>query len=187
MYGNPRAEARVLGTCTTQSGQIPGLTVVVVTNNMHLMKAKKRSTVSVPVKEEVVFVELIRTADVLSRGLVQLMKSENISPTQYNVLRILRGSQTGLPCGEIGDRMLTRDPDITRLLDRLEKRNFIIRWRDAHDRRTVLSLITPQGLELLERLDGPVQEIHRRQLGHLHGEQLSHLVELLRIARYQGA
>lgn len=127
--------------------------------------------------------ELMRTADLLSRGLVQLMKSEDISSTQYNVLRILRGSPEGLPCGEIGARMITRDPDITRLLDRLEKRNLITRWRDASDRRTVLSKITREGLSLLERMDEPVQDIHRHQLGHLKPEQLSQLAALLGVAR----
>ena len=70
--------------------------------------------------EELAFLELIRTTDMLSRGLIPVLKSEDLSSTQYNVLRILRGAPEGLPCGEIASRMITRDPDITRLLDRLE-------------------------------------------------------------------
>ena len=127
--------------------------------------------------------ELLRTTDQLSRGLVLLLKAEQLSPTQYNVLRILRGALEGLPCGEIGQRMITRDPDITRLLDRLEKRGLIARWRDSKDRRMVLARITPEGLKTLDRLDGPMQEGHRKQLGHLGRERLKALCELLRAAR----
>ena len=81
--------------------------------------------------EEAVFLELLRTTDMLSRGLVKVLKIEDLSGTQYNVLRILRGSLDGLPCGEIASRMITRDPDITRLLDRLEKRGLISRCRET--------------------------------------------------------
>ena len=86
----------------------------------------------------------------------QVLKTEDLSSTQYNVLRILRGSPDGLPCGEIANRMITRDPDITRLLDRLEKRGLISRCRETKDRRMVMARITPEGLKLLGRLDEPV-------------------------------
>ena len=135
--------------------------------------------------EEAAHVDIVRTADMLSRGPAQVLKSEDLSPTQYNVLRILRGAPQGLACGEIGDRMITRDPDITRLLDRLEKRGLISRHRDARDRRIVMARITPQGLRLLARLDEPMQEAHRRQLGHMGGERLRALTELLAQARGQ--
>src|SRR5579864_1008760 len=115
--------------------------------------------------EELAFLELLRTSDQLNRRLVPVLKAEELSGTQYNVLRILRGAPEGLPCGEIGNRMITRDPDITRLLDRMEKRNLISRCRQAKDRRTVLATITPEGLKLLARMDDPVREGHRRQLG----------------------
>jgi DNA-binding MarR family transcriptional regulator len=133
--------------------------------------------------EEDAFLDLLRTTDMLSRGLVQVLKSEELSATQYNVLRILRGSPGGLPCGEIASRMITRDPDITRLLDRLEKRGLISRCRETKDRRMVMAKITPDGLKLLARLDEPVQEAHRRQLGHLGRERLRALSELLHAAR----
>jgi DNA-binding MarR family transcriptional regulator len=129
------------------------------------------------------FLELLRTTDLLTRGLVPLLKAEDLSANQYNVLRILRGSPDGLPCGEIASRMITRDPDITRLLDRLEKRGLISRCREAKDRRMVMARITPDGLKLLARLDDPVQEGHRRQLGHLGRERLRALTELLQAAR----
>jgi len=133
--------------------------------------------------EELTFLELCRTTDRLSRSLDFLLKAEDLSSNQYNVLRILRGSPDGLPCGEIGNRMITRDPDITRLLDRLEKRELISRCRETKDRRMVMARITPAGLELLARMDGPVREGHRRQLGHLGRERLRQLTELLRVAR----
>jgi DNA-binding MarR family transcriptional regulator len=143
----------------------------------------KKAQRSLSGREEAVYVELLRTTDLLSRSLAQLLKPEDISSTQYNVLRILRGSSQGLTCGEIGSRMITRDPDITRLLDRLEKRNLITRWRDSADRRTVLSRITPEGLKLLQRLDAPVRAGHKRQLGHLSSPQLFQLADLLELAR----
>jgi DNA-binding MarR family transcriptional regulator len=133
--------------------------------------------------EELAFLELLRTSDQLNRRLVPVLKAEELSGTQYNVLRILRGAPGGLPCGEIGNRMITRDPDITRLLDRMEKRNLISRCREAKDRRTVLTRITAEGLKLLSRLDEPVQNAHREQLGHLGRERLKTLCELLRAAR----
>src|SRR6266550_7725284 len=105
--------------------------------------------------EEAAFLDLLRTTDMLSRGLVQVLKAEDLSATQYNVLRILRGAPDGLPCGEIANRMITRDPDITRLLDRLEKRGFISRSRESKDRRTVTARLTSEGYALLARLDEP--------------------------------
>jgi DNA-binding MarR family transcriptional regulator len=131
------------------------------------------------IREEAAFMELMRTTDILSRPLAQVLKSEELSVTQYNVLRILRGVPDGLPCGEIGKRMITRDPDITRLLDRLEKRQLISRNREPRDRRTVTARVTPTGLALLARLDKPVQDAYREQLGHLGEKRLSELSELL--------
>ena len=136
--------------------------------------------------EEAVFVELLRTSDVLTRGVVQVLKKGNLSPTQYNVLRILRGARQGLTCGEIAGRLITRDPDITRLLDRMEKRGLISRSRESRDRRVVLTRIAAEGLRLLSRLDGPVQKAHRSQLGHLGPKRLRELSELLQAAREGG-
>jgi len=133
--------------------------------------------------EETVFLDLLRTTDILARILVPVLKLADLSPTQYNVLRILRGSPQGLPCGEIASRMITRDPDITRLLDRLEKRGLISRSREKRDRRMVLTRITEKGLKLLGDLDGPVQQAHRDQLGHLGRSRLRELSELLSVAR----
>jgi len=133
--------------------------------------------------EETAFLDLFRTCDLLSRGPAEVLKTEDLSPTQYNVLRILRGTPKGLPCGEIAGRMITRDPDITRLLDRLAKRGLIARRRETKDRRVVLTKIAPEGLEVLARLDGPIQQSHRQQLGHLGRERLKKLADLLEAAR----
>jgi DNA-binding MarR family transcriptional regulator len=133
--------------------------------------------------EEAAFLDLLRATDMLSRGLITVLKAEDLSPTQYNVLRILRGAPEGLPCGEIGSRMITRDPDITRLLDRLEKRGLIVRSRESKDRRMVTARIMPLGLKVLGRLDEPVQETHRKQLGHLGRDRLRALTELLHQSR----
>jgi DNA-binding MarR family transcriptional regulator len=153
---------------------------------MKRMKQNDGKPRRVECPEEVAFLELCRTTDLLSRRLSGLLKVEDLSANQYNVLRILRGSPEGLPCGEIGNRMITRDPDITRLLDRLEKRELISRCRETKDRRMVMARITPQGLELLARMDEPVQEGHRSLLGHLGRERLRALTELLQAARAAG-
>lgn len=133
--------------------------------------------------EEATFLELCRTTDFLSRRLALVLKAEDLSANQYNVLRILRGSPDGLPCGEIGNRMITRDPDITRLLDRLEKRHLIVRSRQTKDRRMVMGRIAPDGIKLLARMDEPVREAHQAQLGYLGRERLRALTELLQAAR----
>ena len=133
--------------------------------------------------EEVAHLEMMRTMEALSRRFGQVLKAEDLSSTQYNVLRILRGASEGLPCGEIGNRMVTRDSDITRLLDRLEKRSLVSRCRESKDRRTVWARITPEGLELLARLDEPMLATHLKLLGHLGTKRLNILAGLLRLAR----
>src|SRR3954465_14116123 len=132
-----------------------------------------------PSLEEAVFLDLLRTSDVLSRRLAHVLKNEDLSSNQYNVLRILRGAPEGLPCGEIGSRMITRDPDITRLLDRLEKRGLIKRSRDQGDRRGLTSYISAAGLKMLKQLDEPVVKMHKSQLRHLDDKQQIALISLL--------
>lgn len=131
--------------------------------------------------EEEAFVALQRTADVLLRELGELLKGCDVSPTQYNVLRILRGSPESLPCGEIGGRMITRDPDITRLLDRMEKRGLISRSRGSKDRRVVCAQVTPAGLKLLAELDEPVKDEHRKQFRAVGRDRLNGLLETLKL------
>ncbi len=154
-----------------------------ITNIIEDVKERQKSRRRVGSAEETAFLDLWRTADILSRGPARVLKTADLSPTQYNVLRILRGAPGDLPCGEIGNRMITRDPDITRLLDRLEKRGLISRCRETKDRRMVMARITPEGLKLLARLDEPVQEIHRKQLGHLGEKRMQALADLLQECR----
>jgi DNA-binding MarR family transcriptional regulator len=128
------------------------------------------------------------TADRLMAEGAQHLKTWDLSPTQYNVLRILRGAEPdGLACGQIGERMVTHDPDITRLLDRLEKRGMVERRRDAKDRRVITTRITAAGLDLLEHLDQPMEDFNRRRLGHLGPQRLRMLIELLGQVRSGGS
>ena len=100
------------------------------------------------------------------------------------MLRILRGAgESGISCGEIGDRMINRESDITRMLDRLDARGLIKRERQTDDRRVVLTFITDDGLAVLKELDRPVKELHKDQLGHLTERELASLGKLIRKAR----
>jgi DNA-binding MarR family transcriptional regulator len=130
--------------------------------------------------EEEAFLGLQRTADALSRRAAEMLKPAGVSPAQYNALRILRGAgEAGLACRELGARMITHDPDITRLLDRLDKRGLIVRSRDAGDRRVITTRISPAGLLLLKKLDVAVAEYPRELLGHLGASRLRSLVRML--------
>jgi DNA-binding MarR family transcriptional regulator len=133
--------------------------------------------------EEEVYLSVLRVAERLVSGLSETLKSSELTPTQYNVLRILRGAgHAGASCKEISDRMVTKDSDITRLLDRLEARRLISRGR-AGDRRFIIARITGEGLSMLAELDAPIAERHRRQLGHLSEKKLTALRKLLDEAR----
>jgi DNA-binding MarR family transcriptional regulator len=134
--------------------------------------------------EEEVFLAVQRTASELNQGIAELLRVEGLTAPQYNVLRILRGAgSAGLACGEISERLVNRDPDVTRLLDRMEKQDLIVRTREVADRRVVTSRITVTGRELLARLDKPIAEAHVRRLGHLGQTKLRKLLELLGEAR----
>ncbi|HEV7860830.1 MAG TPA: MarR family transcriptional regulator [Pyrinomonadaceae bacterium] len=142
---------------------------------------QKRSFESV---HEEVFLHIQRTAEALMWGVMEALKPAGLTPTQYNVLRILRGAgKEGLACREIAERMVNRDPDITRLLDRLEGQKLVKRSREKKDRRVVMTYITAEGLRLLKELDGPMTELHERQLGHLKEQHLRNLTALLETAR----
>ncbi|HUQ93181.1 MAG TPA: MarR family transcriptional regulator [Bryobacteraceae bacterium] len=134
--------------------------------------------------EEEALLNLVRTTDALTQKQSVLLDQFGLSAAQYNVLRILRGAGVdGLPCGEIANRMITRDPDITRLLDRLEKRGLANRTRESKDRRVVTSRITQAGLDLLASMDEPVLELARHLLGHVGAKDLRLLIGLLEMAR----
>jgi len=138
--------------------------------------------------EQEAYLSVVRTTSTLSDRVEDLLKPFGISGTQYNVLRILRGAgEEGLCRNELRDRMLTRMPDMTRLLDRMEEAGFVTRSRERDDRRMVLTRITAQGRALLSELDRPMNELHREQLARLSDEQLRTLIDLLRVAREGGS
>ncbi len=133
--------------------------------------------------EQETSLNLSRTHDYLQTGFARLFRERGISPPLYNVLRILRGEGKPLPCLEVAGRMITRLPDITRLVDRLEQMGHVSRARTEEDRRVVLLSITESGLALLASLDEEVKDLHRRQLGHLSPTELAELNRLLVKAR----
>lgn len=133
--------------------------------------------------EAEVLVGLLLTSEALKTRVNQLLKEHGLSEPQYNVLRILRGAAGELPCVEVGARMITRVPDITRLVDRLEDAGLVSRERCTEDRRVVRLGITPEGRKLLGTLDEPTQDLTRDLLGHLTRKELHDLSSLLDKAR----
>ena len=148
------------------------------------MNSRRKSSSPSLSLENRVFVALLQTADALSQEAEQALKAAGLTGAQYNVLRILRGAEPqGLACSGIGDRMISHDPDMTRLLDRMEKRGLITRERQTDDRRVVKTRITPQALSLLKTLDQPVRELHKRQFRHIRASRLKTLGALLEEVR----
>ncbi len=135
-------------------------------------------------KEEEVFLNLLRSSDCLNRAFQRRTRGYGVTSTQYNVLRILRGAQPeGLTCASIGRRMITAEPDITRLLNRLKAQRLVRQHRDRHDRRVVWTQITETGLELLASMDPVIERAPADMLGHMRPQELSELSRLLELAR----
>ena len=134
--------------------------------------------------EQEAMLNIERTAAVLGHGFAESLKPYGITPTQYNVLRILRGAGAGGLCRhEVGARLVSQVPDVTRLLDRLVEMQLIARERDTVDRRQMVARITRDGLRLLAALDAPTAAMHRAQLGHMGPAKLEQLIALLAEAR----
>jgi len=130
--------------------------------------------------EDRLFVALLKASDSLASQADQLIKANGLTSAQYNVLRILRGAgPEGLPCNTIAERMISRDPDMTRLLDRMEKRDVISRERQKEDRRVVKARITDEGLKLLKKMDAPIRELHKSQFAHMTSARLKTLMDIL--------
>lgn len=135
-------------------------------------------------REEEVYLNIQLTAERLWWGVNETLKQADLTHTQYNVLRILRGAgQAGASCNEISERLVTKDSDITRLLNRLEARGLISRQREMKDRRVIITRISHGGLRLLAGLDKPIERCHRKHLGHLGDKQLATLSKLLEAVR----
>lgn len=127
------------------------------------------------------FVQIQRLANLQRETLEPLFAAHGVSGQQYNVLRILRGAGVaGLALNEIGRRLIERDPDVTRLVDRMEARGWVRRERSTEDRRIVVARLTPKGLHLVNLLDEPVARHHAAAFGPLGGKRLA---ELIRTAR----
>jgi len=138
--------------------------------------------------EEEALLNLMRTSDFLHRAFHSKTRNWGVTSTQYNVLRILRGAQPrGLTCAAIGSRMVTAEPDITRLLARLKGLKLIRQQRDRNDRRVVWTQISEAGLELLRSMDPVIEQVPRELLGHLSQPELTELIRLLELARKNSA
>jgi len=148
------------------------------------LQAELKQRIPFASREQEAYLALLRTADALQSSIEARLKEFGLTGTQYNALRILRGAGSdGLPCSEVGERMITRDPDITRLLDRLQKRGLVERTRDKNDRRVVFGKITAAGLKLLREMDGPIEKYGREMLRHVGQEKLQQLIGLLELVR----
>jgi MarR family transcriptional regulator, organic hydroperoxide resistance regulator len=152
-------------------------------NSSHLQSELKQ-TIPFASREQEAYLSLLRTAEALQMRVEAKLKEFGLTGTQYNVLRILRGAGAkGLPCREIGERMITHDPDITRLLNRLEDRGFVLRTRAKQDRRIIYGKITEAALKLLEEMDAPIEKYGRAMLRHVGQAKLKQLIDLLELVR----
>lgn len=141
--------------------------------------------------EQEAYLNLLRTVALHGAEFERLFKAAGLSESTYNVLRVLRGhgavaGSRGVPCSLVGEQLVARVPDVTRLLDRLESAGLVERSRTDEDRRVVLITITRKGLDLLSELDEPVRDLHVRQLGHMARKDLAELSRLLERARSNG-
>jgi DNA-binding MarR family transcriptional regulator len=152
------------------------------------LQAELKQNIPFTSREQEAYLSLMRTADALATQVEAWLKEYGLTGTQYNALRILRGAgPEGLPCREIGERMITHDPDITRLLNRLEDRGFVGRSRAKHDRRIIYGKITAAGLKLLREMDAPLEKRGREMLRHVSQEKLKQLIDLLELVRCKKA
>lgn len=128
------------------------------------------------------FLLLLKVVENLTYKLERLLESQGVTMTQYNALRILRGAgEQGLPCREVGNRMVKRVPDVTRLLDRLEKQELIVRNRVETNRRVVMSKITPKGVELVERLTPLIEAFNKESFNSFSTKDIPELLRLLNL------
>lgn len=142
--------------------------------------AEIRQTKPFDLVEEEAVLNIARTAEVLGSRMGEFLKPYQLTQPQYNVLRILRGAgEQGATCSEIGERMINRDPDVTRLLDRLEARGLVARERSTQDRRVVKTRITAEGLAILGDIDEPLRNFLRARMGGVDRAALENLITQL--------
>jgi DNA-binding MarR family transcriptional regulator len=138
--------------------------------------------------EEEAFLNLARTFEALREKAAAFLKQYQLTATQYNMLRILRGAgEAGMTCSQATERMLSPDPDVTRLLDRMEARGLIARERSQQDRRVVITRITQAGLDLASEIDQPLMDLLASLMGRVGKTRLKELIEILETLRESGS
>jgi DNA-binding MarR family transcriptional regulator len=143
-----------------------------------------RQTRPFATQQEEAVLNIVRTADALKRGGELLFRRHGITSAQYNVLRILRGAgDRGLHCSAIAERMITAEPDVTRLLMRMERLGLLVRHRDSSDRRMVTAIAADRGLQLLDELEAPLRELQERQFAMLSEDEIEALTDGLEKVR----
>jgi DNA-binding MarR family transcriptional regulator len=145
--------------------------------------APKRAERRFDSPEQEAYLALWRTYDRLRAFEDELFAGFDLTAQQYNLLRLLRAAHEPVPTLALAERLVSRAPDITRMLDKLEERGLLTRTRSVRDRRAVLVAVTDAGLALIERIAEPLRECHARQLGHLSASELKSLIALLKAAR----
>lgn len=130
------------------------------------------------------YLNLVRTHEIIDQSVTRLFKQHGLTQALYNVLRIVRGGRNdGVTCSDIGERMVTRVPDVTRLVDRLVAADLVTRVRNEQDRRVVQLFLTPKGSALLKKLDQPTVKLHEENFADLSETELKTLIKLLTKAR----
>lgn len=152
-----------------------------MSNSQLQQELKKRGPFESPEQEAIL--NILRTNDQFQNRFGRLFREFDLTPSQYNVLRILRGEGKPMPSLEVADRMIQVVPAITGLVDRLEKQGLVSRERCTEDRRVVYVEITMKGKALLKKMDQPVSELHSSLIGHLNRTELRELSRLLEKAR----
>jgi DNA-binding MarR family transcriptional regulator len=148
------------------------------------LQQELKQTKAIASLEEESLLNIVRTADALMLSVTASLKPNQLSPTQYNVLRILRGAgEAGVSCKDIAARLVARDPDITRLMDRLEQRGLIVRDRAREDRRIVIHRLTKPGNELVNELDRPIAALNKAIMSGIKADKLRQLVDVLEQVR----
>ncbi|KAA5539082.1 MarR family transcriptional regulator [Roseiconus nitratireducens] len=133
--------------------------------------------------EQEAMLSILRTSDLLENRLARLLRQYDLTPSQYNAMRILRGEGQPMPCLEIAERMIQVAPAITRVVDQLVEREWIAKDQSEEDRRVYLVRLTARGKALLRRLDRPILQLHDSLLGHFRRGDLQKLISILQSAR----
>jgi DNA-binding MarR family transcriptional regulator len=134
--------------------------------------------------EQEAMLSILRTSDLLENRLARLLRDYDLTPSQYNAMRILRGEGKPMPCLEVANRMIQVAPAITRVIEQLVTRSLIDRMQSSEDRRVFLVTLTPSGKQLLKKLDRPIEQLHETLLGGLAKADLEKLIRVLEMARH---